>query len=67
MRKAAPVFHAAQEQSVAIGQQDGAGVEDTVDGIGPQLPAKDGVIGVARKEKALCGGFLMGLFLRDRL
>ena len=67
MRKAAPVFHAAQQQSVSIAQQHGASVQNAVDPVRPLFPAENGVIGIAIKEKVLGNSLLMGLLLHVRL
>jgi hypothetical protein len=45
----AAVFDATQEQSGAIGQECGTGVEDAVDGIRPVLSGEDGVAGMTEQ------------------
>ena len=51
MRQAGPVFNAAKQQSVSVGQRHGPGVEDTVDRIGPVFPAEDRIAGIAREQR----------------
>lgn len=49
MRMTAAVFHTAQQQCRAVGEQRGAGVENAIDLIGPVRGGQDGVEFVALK------------------
>ena len=50
MRQPSPIFDAAEQQGLSIGQPNGSCVEDTVDGIGPIVPAEDRVKAMADKQ-----------------
>src|ERR1039458_2986128 len=45
MRQPAPVFYAAQKQSIAVGQPHRARIENAVDRIGPVIPAQNWISG----------------------
>ena len=43
MREAAPVFNAAEQQGIAVGELDSSSVEYAVNGVRPILAAKNGI------------------------
>ena len=50
MRQPGPVFYAAEQQGISIGQSNGSCVEDAVDGVGPIISVEDRVAAMADKQ-----------------
>jgi hypothetical protein len=62
MRQASPVFDAAKQQGIAVGELHCAGVEDAIDRIRPIFPAKNGIGRMTGKQGSFCIHFRIGLF-----
>ena len=62
MRQAAPVFDAAKQQSISVGQDHGPSVEDAVNRIWPVFPAEDRIAGMTGEEGVLRVYFQVVLF-----
>jgi hypothetical protein len=50
VRQAGPVFNAAQQQRISVGQRNSRRIEDAVDGIGPILSAENRVAGLTLEQ-----------------
>jgi len=62
MRQSPPVFHAAKQQGISVGQPCRARIEDTVDRVGPILPAEDRIRRMTYKQRINSGYLRMLLF-----
>jgi hypothetical protein len=51
MRETAPIFNAAEQQCIAVGEFDSTGVEYAVNGVRPILAAKNGITRMTSEKR----------------